>query len=185
MKIAIAQKRPAKDGRRLVAFYNDKYLVLDRAIEELSSRSGLRVPAVVCFEKDETVSGWKCQLLTFDPERFERRTVSLEDHLHTWIDAGIRLAASDFIMRPMAGYRNVIELSLGRHEKPLYHVVWERWPIWQSDQHIAAMRQYTESAGAHEDLIRAYPKFGSRYSASQVKDACKRLKLPLRIAAQR
>jgi hypothetical protein len=179
VKIAIRKKKPGKDGRRLIAFYDDNALVYDHAAEELKYLSGLRVPAVVCFEQDGILSGWKAKLLTFHPDSYEPITVHLENFLHPWIDAGIRLAASDFKMSAKRGYSATVELSLGKHEKPLYHLVWERWRVWQSDQHSAEMRHFTLAAGAHEDLARAFPKIGKRFTARQVQDACKRLKLPL------
>jgi hypothetical protein len=126
MKIAIAQKRPSKDGRRLMAFYDDKYIVYDYAAEELSYRAALRVPAVVCFDKDGTQSDWKIRRITFDPECYEKRTVMILDHLHAWIDAGVRLAASEYLLKPLPGYPNVLDARLGRHAKPLYYLVWER-----------------------------------------------------------
>ncbi|HEY5706077.1 MAG TPA: hypothetical protein VIS96_10930 [Terrimicrobiaceae bacterium] len=183
MKIAIKQKRPGRDGRRLVAFYDDRWLVPDRSVTELSGRPGYRVPAVVCFERNGQLSKWKAKLCNFDPNSYEKTTIPLENYLHPWIEAGIRLAASDFKMRPKRGYECVIELSLGK-EKPLYHLVWERWPIWQSEAHREKMMKlYSLSAGAHEDLVTAFPgKLTKRVTPEQVKDACKRLGLPLKLS---
>jgi hypothetical protein len=101
--------------------------------------------------------------------------------LSLWVEAGIRLAASNFKISLKKEYPGSVFLSRGKHEKPLYHLVWKRWPIWQTEKHIKAMCAYTVSAGAHEDLIHACPGAAARYSATQVKDACKRLGLPLRI----
>lgn len=174
MKIAFVKDRTDKNGRRRFGFCDDSDFIHDRSAEELKSK---RVPGVTLFEKNGDFVYWQAGLITFDPDNCSPSVIHLPDYLHPWIEAGIRLAASDFKMAPKRGY-SAFFLSVGRC-KPLYHMVWERWPIWQSDEHREKMKSYTVAAGAHEDLLAGFTEAMKGITPNQVKDACRRLGLPL------
>ena len=179
MKIAIAQKSVGKGGRRLVAFFDNQWLVYDPAAKELSFRPGFRVPGVVCFERAGLLADWQVKHIIFDPNSYLPVEIPIENYLHPWIEAGIRLALSDFKVTPKKGNSHAV-LSLGR-DKPLYELVWKRWRIWQTPEHREKMKSYTIAVGAHEDLLSAFAAEPAikGITPKQVTDACNRLGLPL------